>query len=465
MSKFGIFDKLILMHTSLSRSEHPLREFLKQRLAPEYHPLLEEDGVKLMGAISQILNQQLAHDGSHYLTRSCQHLARGNEVIRSVLGKIIDFLLDLEEEEFNQRKIDLLRASFLITAGNSAHECDLSVSDIFKKIVSSHLETCYGLQEMLRHVEMEREALSLLTSLTVALNTRRVNLVNLARQWYKQGLLLDHIAGLEGLRAQRYRDSLAEVEGNLRFHFLTLPNEAEWLSEDPSLEARFLRISQLEEGKWEYFEKFIFATINKKGCDGREVVEEISHVNNSAHVGLIGPYPLGDWNFYRILTHFTRNCAKHGYNRGKHRNLDIVVEFGVPPDLGQHWRGQGYSIRLYSNVNKWNKETAKLCDRMNEILKRPFVDPEGRLMTGIGRGVMEFRIHGTFLCLFGLNIPGVRIEKHDLVRFYPHIALLGLGEPVPVRYEKSPIGTLALRIGLPGSVPIGNREVGIVLPA
>lgn len=424
------------MHTSLSRSEHPLKEFLKQRLAPEYHPLLEEDGVKLMGAISQILNQQLAHDSSHYLSGA-------------------------RRQAENETKASLRALEYV----NLDQGGDLGVSGIHKRCISSLEEICYGFSAMLRYIQMEREALSLFTNLGFRAGTEPRELSDLVRNWFLQSLLLDNLAGLEGLRAQRYRDSLAEVEGNLRFHFLTLPNESEWSSEDPSLEARFLRISQLGEGEWHNFEKFIVATINVKDCNGEEVVEQISHVNNSAHVGLIGPYPLGDWNFYRILTHFTRNCAKHGYNRGKHRNLDIVVEFGVPPDLGQHWRGQGYSIRLYSNVNKWNKETAKLCDRMNEILKRPFVDPEGRLMTGIGRGVMEFRIHGTFLCLFGLNIPGVRIEKHDLVRFYPHIALLGLGEPVPVRYEKSPIGTLALRIGLPGSVPIGNREVGIVLPA
>lgn len=299
------------------------------------------------------------------------------------------------------------------------------------------------------------------------LHVEDIRLTNYLRQLLSQNLILDTLCGSEGLRAQRYDPKSNEFNqrGNIRIHVVTLPSD-EWQTTDINIHDRMKRIYSLDLKKWDgALPKFVFHTYNQ----GNNV--ETLFIDEGASIGLVNG-SAGTYNLTRILLHFIRNAAKHGYVRGRYDNLDIVIELCTPSEFLRRDIFDGYAIRIYSNVSPivdsrslaQGEFDSSLLDDLNARLHSPILREDGELERGYS-GVKEFRIRGTYLCSPSLNIPELRLTNFDRGLIWPYVALLAQGNIVPCRFVVSPIGTLGLEIGNTVSNHLcTTRSVGVVMP-
>lgn len=380
-------------------------------------------------AIAAIMSRNMSHNiGSHVLARLVSHGING-----WTKDKGVDEII------------------------NSICQDDENIKSADKK--KSLVYWAKDVQNLLKYLQQRQDFLAMVSTEWPEWTDVAYFMQEIMRWFFYQKLILDYIAGSEGLSAHNYEK---ENNKDIRFHVFLVPEDL-WRWEACSVDDRFIQIKNncgLLKGK----EEKLGCNSNDNECPScRRVLLYTDKKMGSGRLsddiqvavpgGLIGYHA-----FYVLLENIIRNSAKHSFKNEDH--LDVVIEILYDPKekIGINLNKEkkpAYLFRIYNNVGKvtdgskgillWKKEkNGDIKKGINDYLGTPLIDETGKLKKECW-GMAEMKVAAGFLQgrdIVQIGAGGEKIygpyESGDLMQF----AQRKEGSTYIIRAIKSPIGTL-----------------------
>jgi hypothetical protein len=172
---------------------------------------------------------------------------------------------------------------------------------------------------------------------------------------------------------------------------------------------------------------------------------------------------VGYHSFYVILENVIRNAAKHGYAKGGHDHLDIIIEILYDPEekininIDNNKKQPAFLFRIYDNVSKIKNDLEEGVillgenrDGINDKLGDTFIKETGELKKE-NWGLVEMKISVGYLQKRNISHIG-GIEDDITGNKDSNMLQLGIsekGSKAIIRAVASPLGTLGYGFYIP----------------